>query len=357
MIDNLSSKSFLDVPTRSLHVLFNLYSPSEDLWVAVEIFIEFTSLYISPNAINVYVFDNWLFEDSQEKGVRAVGFLRFFLSFYIAVFLIAIKIYKLKNLKKIFSFKQLSKIFVDATIVILMFVNLILENAFFNCSTEKEINKSSFIDIIGNAIIFYNIMIFDAILLLLITIKVISVFTFANSVRIIMKVITKSIINILAYVLILFPILTALSIISYGIYGPHSNNFITFNESYISTLFLLIGQWDIATLLNINPIWTTVYCWLTIFIAIFLVYGSFLSVIFDAYAKTINWTGYPDEQNEKWTAIESIYWILDFIPNRIKRMFSLFKNKNVDIKQPDESEEVDKSEYNSKDSHDNINVN
>ena len=340
-----------------------MYSPSEDLWVAVEIFIEFTSLYISPNAINVYVFDNWLFEDSQEKGVRAVGFLRFFLSFYIAVFLIGIKFYRLKNFEKIFSFKQLKRIFIDATIVILMFVNLILENAFFSCSTEKEINKSSFIDIIGNAIIFNNIMIFDAILLLLVTIKVISVFTFVNSVRIIMKVIAKSIINILAYALILFPILTALSIISYGIYGPYSDFFITLNESYISTLFLLIGQWDIAALLNINPFWTMVYCWLTIFIAIFLVYGSFLSVIFDAYAKTINRTGYPDEQSEKWTAIESIYWILDFIPNRIMRMFSLFRNKDVDLKQLDESEEVDKSEeinkskYNSKDSHDNINVN
>ena len=47
MIDNLKLTNFIDTPTRGIFVEFNIYNPSDDIWVATEIVIEFTTLYMN----------------------------------------------------------------------------------------------------------------------------------------------------------------------------------------------------------------------------------------------------------------------------------------------------------------------
>ena len=242
MVDNLKSSTFIDTPTRAIFIEFNIYSPSSDLWTTSEIIIEFTSLYISPSYITIIGFDASLYETSSEKGLRAVGFLRFFLSLYIVVFLIGYKIYKIRNWRLLISFKYFEKFLVDTLIILMIFVNLILENANFSESTESLVTSTSFVDLMNKASIFNNVMILDTLLLFMLTVKIISVFTILKSVRMIMKALAISLKQVISYILVLMPLIVSFTIIGIGIYGPYSDYYRTFEEAYISVLFLFVGQ-------------------------------------------------------------------------------------------------------------------
>ena len=237
------------------------------------------------------------------------------------------------------SFKYFEKLFIDTLILLTIFVNLILENNTFDISTESYVNSAKFKDIMEMGVIFNNVMILDSIILLMLTVKIISIFTILKSVRIIMKVIAISFKQIVAYILVLMPLIISFSIIGVGIYGPYSDYYRTFEESYISVLFLFIGQCNVAELMKINSFWTVIYVICVSIITIYLVLSSFMAVYYDALETVVLQNGYPgDETDKKWTVKEAIGWVIDFLPNRILKKINIFAKEN---KNEDEDEEKD----------------
>ena len=294
-----------------------------------------------------------LFETSYGKGLQALGFLRFFLSLYLAVFLIGIKIFRIRDLKLILSYKYLKKFIGDILIILTMFINLILENGYLNWSTKELLSQSKFIDIMEKSVIFNNIMILDSILLLLLSSKIISIWTILDSVRILLKIVSLSIISIFSYVIVLMPIILSLSVIGVCVYGPYTDYYRTLTESYMSVLFLLFGQWNVSELLKISSFWTIFYVLFTILISVILINGSFFCAIVYSFTSVTHNNGYPDEDKDKWTVKESILWIIDFLPNKILQKFKLY-NKEI---HEEESKSLENSQSDSKYSHDNINPN
>lgn len=77
------NQPYFNAAVRAFFINFNLYNPSLDEWVAVEMLVEFTTLLIYPAWIVSRTLDANLHETSQEKGIRSAEFFRFFLSFYL----------------------------------------------------------------------------------------------------------------------------------------------------------------------------------------------------------------------------------------------------------------------------------
>jgi hypothetical protein len=75
---------YIDMSTRSVIINFNLYMPSADALVAVEILTEFMiSGVVLPTYLHVYVFNANVHEKSGGKLVQVADIIRLILCFYL----------------------------------------------------------------------------------------------------------------------------------------------------------------------------------------------------------------------------------------------------------------------------------
>jgi hypothetical protein len=319
MIDqeNQGGEPFLSAAVRALFVEFSLYNPSLDDWIAVEIYWEFTPNMIFPSTIVSRTFDANLVESSSEQGVWASEFLRFFLSFYVLVACLIMrnKVWSLESLKKLLRLKYLQKVVIDSFIFLLIFCNFVMVLVLSNTSTQKLIDSDTYVDMIQKSSIYKAIVIIDSILILLLTFKIIHVFTIIKAVRVIVKTINLAFKQVLTYTIIIFPLLIAYSLIGMGVFGAYMEEFSTLWKSFVSVLGFIVGQCDLNTMMRYDPMWTVIYAISLTIIVIYLIVSSFSAILIDAYEYIIYKEGYPgDDGDHKWTVKDAFLWMLDVLP-------------------------------------------
>ena len=355
----MTANGYFNGATRAFFCYFNLYNPSKDIFISTEILIEFgnTGL-VSPTHVHSRAYKAYVFETSEEKGVRAAEFFRFFCIFYISYFLIFLKHYKMKNWRKIIQYKYLEKLVVDILIVCFVFINFILIHVASDKTTDEILNSSEYIDLVHKGVLYDNIFILESILLFLLVLKILNVLTIIKSVRIIVKSISFAFKQVMTYMLIIMPLFIAFTIIGMGIYGAAIDEYSTFTKSFVSVLFFTVGQTDTIELFKFNVMWTVIYVVIVTLVIIYLLISSFIAVYTDAYIRTIMVEGYPEEEDyrrlnktgdasfrsSKWTVRDAIKWMLDLVPNKWLYKIGILTQNDMEKLQEEKSKRLKSDE-------------
>lgn len=150
--------------------------------------------------------------------------------------------WRLKNLKRIIRIKTLTKILLDVGIFCLIFSNLILTNVLSSQSTQDIIDSKEYVDLIEKSLQYKWVFILEAVLVLLIIVKIIHVLTIIKAIRVIVKTIRLAFYQVLTYAFIILPLVVAYALIGLGIYGPFIKDYSTFSDSFESVLGFIVGK-------------------------------------------------------------------------------------------------------------------
>ena len=208
-IDELSNNGYFDQSMMWLILTLTIYNPTSGGWISSNILFEFSKLgLISPSATITKTFIPNLFETSDEQGLRAVEFLRLFLTIYIITFWIVIKIVQLPSINRIFSIEMMLHLGSDITIVSLIISIFAIVIALSSDTTQTLVDASDYTDFAYKSYLYKLIFILESYLLNIILLKLLQSLSVFQIVRIVILSIGLSLRMMIAYTIIFFPILT-----------------------------------------------------------------------------------------------------------------------------------------------------
>ena len=317
-ISELVNNGYFDQSIMWLFVTFTSYNPTTGGWISVNMLFEFSKMgLISPSSSITKIFIPNIFETSEEQGLRAVEFLRLFLSIYLVVFWIVVKIVQLPSINRIFSIEMILHLGWDIAIVWFIISIFAIVIVMWADSTQTLVNAKTYTDFTYIAYLYKLIFILESYLLNLILLKLLQSFSVFKIVRIVILSIGLSLRMMVAYTIIFFPILIWFAVIGMEIWGPFSSDYKNFLQSFISTMYFMLGQSNAYSLVEYNRVWTLIY--MTVFFLIFshMVIWIIVAIYSDSYRLIILAEGYQEEKkketNYKATLIKIFAWILGWL--------------------------------------------
>lgn len=204
----VKENKFYDSSMRSLFITFTIFNPSTSDWVACEYLYEFSTMgLVIPSHGIVRPFKPNIFETGSEKGLRAADFLRFFLSIYILAVLFVKRIFQMKSLSKLFTIKMVVQLASDLLVVALVITIFSLAIVLSDESTQKVLDSKEYVDFVQKGYWFSVIFILESYLFLVILLKIVFITSVFKTMKIISMSFGIAMKQLLAYALIMFPIL------------------------------------------------------------------------------------------------------------------------------------------------------
>ena len=241
-------------------------------------------------------------------------------------------------------FKTLIKISIDLGIFCVIFTNFILTHVLSSKSTQDILDSKEYYDLVEKSLEYKWVFILEAILVLLIIMKIIHVLTIIKAIRVIVKTITLAFKQVITYAFIILPLVVAYALIGLGVYGPFLKDYSTFSDSFESVLGFIVGKCDLPEMMKFNSTWTVIYVISLTMIVIYLIISSFSAILIDAYESTILSEGYPEgESDHKWTVKDAFLWMFDLLPKRVLEKIGLISKteRQQNIQADDEFEDDD----------------
>lgn len=299
---------------------FTLFSPSKSVWMAFEYMYETSviGLALPARAIAKPFIPN-IFETSREKGLRTAEFLRFFLVFYIFAIIIVKRIVQLKSLSKIFKIEMLIHLGSDMFIVCITITIFALCIQLSSSSTQDLLDSEQYVDYVQKAYLFHLIFILEGYLFLVLLIKLIYIVSVSRAMKIAILSFGLAIKQLLAYALLIFPIICCIAVICMQIWGSYDKDYRTFMEALKSMFYLMLGQGEA-----------------------YIVMGIFIAIYSYSFGLTILSEGYPEpsERFRAWKVRPIIRWLVGWMPNNLLKKLKLLD----EMPEQDSSIEEEKSD-------------
>ena len=333
----LNSQGWISFATRILFITCNLYERNYDLWVTVNIGIEFNINNIGyPSLFEIVALKPDIFAVS--PGANTADVFRIIFSFYILYLYIG-SILEIRdgkrNIKHIISFQGI----MDLTLVIMVILSVAI-SAWINIDETSLYNNQTYVDLSPISAyyrIYHNI---NSTTLGLILARIVMFLTVNKRIYILIVSIEHAAKNVMSFVIILVSLLFAFSMIAQSLWGVHVFVFHKFTYAIIDLLLLSLGHGDFESILEVTEAWTILFFSVySILIMNFLV-SSFMGIYMDAYKIIRLQEGYTDDETT-WTKSNILLWLIDWLPFSFKKKFYEKEKaeKNVDYDEEAEEEE------------------
>jgi Polycystin cation channel len=330
--------------TRVIFIGCNLYQPTYDMWVSVNIIIELNTnglaypsqFVITPLQPNLY---------SRSPGANVADIFKIIFSLHIVYIYIG-NVLEIKNGKRninyAFSFQGLMDILLVGitilSVTISLWINQNETNLFFN---NKFVDLSS---ISSYYKLYFNVCSMN---LGFIIVRIVLFMTVNMRIYILVATIEKSAKNMISFLIIFVPILMTCAMIAQSTWGIYEYLYHSYTYSNISLVLISLGHWNFEKLILQNEGWSILFLLFYFnFIVFFLLY-AFMGVYMDAYKSIRIQQGYIDNQTT-WGSKELINWLFDWLPSNIKKFLEKEKKKEKFKQEEDDDLEDDEDEKDKK---------
>lgn len=328
MINN----GWYSIQSQSLFITVIMYSAAYDIWINVTIvrprqLFEFTlTNYVLSTRLTAEVFSPNLFGKRSDKvAAQVLDIIRLLLSFYI-VYEFVMTVKEMRKGKRNWMHALTTLGLMDCATFVLVLASFGMS---YNLSEDDEAlyNDNEFFDAEYFSYNFKICMILNATVILLIMLRLVFCFRLSRSVHIHLYTIETASKNVLAFLLILLPIIVGFVILMMNIYGTTIKTFRNFEQALLRILLLISGYGDILTML-LHYRAETVILWVVYFFGVlFFLISAFMGIYMDAYRQTKMLAGKNDLNCPKATKAMYKNWVKDSMPGFIKRR--CFKDDKV----------------------------
>jgi hypothetical protein len=99
----------------------------------------------------------------------------------------------------------------------------------------------------------------------------------------IIKTMNRAILHILAFLLMMIPLLCGFACVGMGVWGQDLVDYNSFGNAFLSVLFLTMGQTNTPDMMKVNQFWTVVFTTFFYIIVLYLFSFTFIAIYSDAY--------------------------------------------------------------------------
>jgi hypothetical protein len=316
--------NWYEIRTQDLFINVIMYAPAYDIWINVTVvrdsqFFEFTlTNYVIATRLTAEVFSPNLFGKRTDRlAAQILDIIRLVVSLCL-VWEYVMTIKEMRKGKRNWSHAYSTLGLMDCLTFILILASFSMS---YELSEDDEAlyNNDEFFDAEFYSYNFKICMILNAAVILLLMLRLVFCFRLSRSVHIHLYTIEKASKNVLAFLLILLPIIIGFVILMMNIYGTSIKNFRNFEQTLLRILLLISGYGEVLTMLLQFRVWT-VFLWLIYFFGVlFFLISAFMGIYMDAYRQVKMLCGKDDVNCGKATKDMYKTWFKESLPGFIRR--------------------------------------
>lgn len=334
--ESMIQNSWFSDSTRVIFISCNLYQATYDLWAVVYIVIEFsTNSFAYPSEFNVVALQPDIV--GKYAGSALADIFRIIFSLYILYIYIA-TLLELnegrRNIQHMISFQGIMDLLLIITVIFSVAMSLAINK------NEKNIYKDSGFNDLAYLINYYRLYHnANAISLTLVVVRLLMFLTLNKRVFIFITTIRVAAKSMTSFFICLLLLLLGFTMVAQALYGVYIYNYHAFLYSTLNLLLFSMSHGKFEEMIKISTQWTAFFLVVFFILIIFSLISVFSGVYMDTYRVVRLVEGYDDEKSV-WTWKVFAIWLVDWLPQNIKRKIFDRKNRDKNDKEIEDEDEM-----------------